>query len=101
MTCLRSARTRPPHLTVCRRSQAEDPGHEELDESMPEPDVAPRGVAVPETPSDKDREAHELTPLSPRSCGAACAFEPKELTKVISAGQQVNVQRPNEWITCW
>ena len=38
--------------------EAEDPGHEELDES---PDVAPSGVAVPETPSDKDREAHELT----------------------------------------
>ena len=36
--------------------EAEDPGHEELDESMPEPDVVPRGVAVPETPSDKDRE---------------------------------------------
>ena len=56
--------------------EAEDPGHEELDESMPEPDVVPRGVAVPETPSDKDREAHELTHL-PRSRGAACVFEPK------------------------
>ena len=66
--------------------EAEDPGHEELDESMPEPDVAPRGVAVPETPSEKYREAHELT--HPRSRGAACAFEPKELTKSISAGQQ-------------
>ena len=27
--------------------EAEDPGPEELDESMPEPDVAPRGVTVP------------------------------------------------------
>ena len=44
--------------------EAEDPGHEELDESMPEPDAVPRGVAVTETPSDKDREAHELTHLS-------------------------------------
>ena len=43
--------------------EAEDPGHEGLDESMPEPDVVPRGVAIPETPSDKDREAHELTHL--------------------------------------
>ena len=33
--------------------EAEDPGHEELDESMPEPDAVPRGVAVPETPSDE------------------------------------------------
>ena len=30
--------------------EAEDPAHEELDKSMPEPDVAPRGVVVPETP---------------------------------------------------
>ena len=43
--------------------EAEDPGHEELDESMSQPDVVPRGVAVPETPPDKDREAHELTHL--------------------------------------
>ena len=28
--------------------EAEDPGYEELDESMPEPDVVPRGEAVPE-----------------------------------------------------
>ena len=60
--------------------EAEDPGHEELDESMPEPDVVPRGVAVPETPSDKDRDAH----ISPRSRGAACVFEAKELTNGIS-----------------
>ena len=26
--------------------EAEDPGHEEMDESMPEPDAVPRGVAV-------------------------------------------------------
>ena len=34
--------------------EAEDPEHEELDESIPEPDVVPRGVAVPQTPSDKE-----------------------------------------------
>ena len=51
----------PVELTVV---EAEDPGHEELDESMPKPDAVPRGVAVPETPSDKDREAHELTHLT-------------------------------------
>ena len=43
--------------------EAEGPAHKELDESMPEPGVVPRGVAVPETPSDNDREAHELTHL--------------------------------------
>ena len=58
------------------------------------------GVAIPETPSDKDREAHEHTHICPRSRGAACVFEPKELTNGISEGQQVNVQRPKEWITC-
>ena len=65
---------------------------------MPECDVAPRGVAVPETPSKIVK--HTNSHLSPRSRGAACAFEPKELTKGISAGQQVNVQTPKEWITC-
>ena len=80
-------------------AEAEDPWHEELDESMPEPDAVPRGVAVPGTPSDKDREAHELTHL-PCSRGAACVFEPKGLTNGIPEGQQVNVQRPQEWITC-
>ena len=48
--------------------EAEDPGHEELDESMPEP----RGGAVPETPSDKDREAHELTHLSTQPWCSVC-----------------------------
>ena len=52
--------------------EAEDPGHEELDESMSEPDVVPRGVAVPETPSDKDREAHELTHLPTQPWCSAC-----------------------------
>ena len=52
--------------------EAEDPGHEDMDESMPEPDAVPR----------------------------ACVFEPKGLTNGISAGQQVNVQRSKEWITC-
>ena len=52
--------------------EAEDPGHEELDESMPEPDVTPKGVAVPETPSDKDREAHELTHLPTQPWCSVC-----------------------------
>ena len=52
--------------------EAEDPGHEELDESMPEPDVAPTGVPVPETPSEKDREAHELTHLSTQAWCSVC-----------------------------
>ena len=81
--------------------KAEGPGHEELDESMPGPDVAPRGVAVPETPSHKDREAHELTHLSTAAVVQRRVFEPKELTKGCSAAQHLNVQRPKEWITCW
>ena len=52
--------------------EAEDPAHEELDESMPEPDAVPRGVAVPETPSDKDREAHELTHLTTQPWCSVC-----------------------------
>ena len=67
---------------------------------MPEPDVAPRGAAVPETPSEKDREAHELTHLPTQAWCSVCVFEPMELTSGISAGQLVNVQRPKEWITC-
>ena len=39
---------------------------------MPEPDVVPRGVAVTETPSEKDREAHELTRLSTQPWGSVC-----------------------------
>ena len=65
--CLGSARTCHPNSNglICQNEveEAEDPGHEKLDESMPEPDVVPRGVVIPETPSDKDREAHELTHL--------------------------------------
>ena len=79
--------------------EAEDPGHEELGESMPEPDAVPRGVAVPETPSDKDREAHELTHLSTQPWCSVCV-RAKGLTNGISASQQVNVQRLKEWITC-
>ena len=52
--------------------EGEDPGHEELDESMPEPDAVPRGVTVPETPSDKDREAHELTHLTTQPWCSVC-----------------------------
>ena len=57
--------------------EAEDPGHEELDESIPASDVVPKGVAVPETPSDKDREAHELTHFSTQPWCSVCVFEPK------------------------
>ena len=52
--------------------EAEDPGLEELDESRPEPDVVPRGVAVPGTPSDKDCEAHELTHLPTQPGCSVC-----------------------------
>ena len=52
--------------------EAEDPGHEELHESMPELDVVPRGVAVPETPSHRDREAHELTHLTTQPWCGVC-----------------------------
>ena len=50
--------------------EAEDPGHDELDQSMPEPDTVPKGVAVPETPSDKDR--HELTHLPTQPWCSVC-----------------------------
>ena len=39
---------------------------------MPEPDVAPRGVAVLETPSAKDHEAHELTHLPTQPWCSVC-----------------------------
>ena len=39
---------------------------------MPEPDVVPKGVAVPETLSDKDREAHELTHVSTQPLCSVC-----------------------------
>ena len=42
--------------------EAEDPGHEELDESIPEPDVVPKG----------DREAHELTHLPMQPWCSVC-----------------------------
>ena len=47
------------------KMEAEDLGHEELDESMPELDVAPRGVAFPETPSQilQDAREKEVTKL--------------------------------------
>ena len=82
MTCLRSVRTchlnshslskKPVMICPNEVVEAEDPVHEELDESMPEPDVVPRGVAVPETPSDKDREAHELTHLPTQPWCSVC-----------------------------
>ena len=52
--------------------EAEDPGHEELDESMSAPDATPRRMAVPETPSAKDREGHELTHLPTQSWCSVC-----------------------------
>ena len=61
-------------VLICQNEvvEAEDPGHEELDESMPEADAVPRGMAVPETPSDKDREAHELTRLHTQPWCSVC-----------------------------
>ena len=50
--------------------EAEDPGHEELDESMPEPR---------HHQTDKDREAHELTHLPRQPWCTVCVFEPKVL----------------------
>ena len=74
--------------------EAEDPGHEELVESMPEPDAVPRGVAVPETPSDKDREAHELTHLSTQPwcsvCVRAKGVDERHLRR--PAGERAEVQ---------
>ena len=80
--------------------EAEDPGHEELDEPMPELGPVPeewRFLKQRQTKIVKHTNSH----ISPRCRGAACVFEPKRLTNGISAGQQVNVQRPKEWITCW
>ena len=64
--------TKPVLICPNEVVEAEDPGHEELGESMPELDVVPRGVAVPETPSDKDREAHELTHLPTQPWCSVC-----------------------------
>ena len=63
---------KPVLICLSEVVEAEDPGHEELDESMPKPDAVPKGVAVPETPSDKDREAHELTHLSTQPWCSVC-----------------------------
>ena len=52
--------------------EAEDAGHEELDESMPMPGVAPRGLAVPATPSAKEREEYELTHVLAQSWCGVC-----------------------------
>ena len=64
--------------------ETEDPGHEELDESIPEPDVVPKRVVVPETPSDKDREAHELTHLPMKPWCSVCVRAKKNLRKPTS-----------------
>ena len=82
-------------LLICLNEvvEAEDPGHEELDESMPEPDAVPeewRFLKHRQTKILKHTNSH----ISPRRRGAACVFEPEGLTNGISAGQQVNVQRP-------
>ena len=67
--------------------EAEDPGHEELDESMLEPDVV----------SDKDREAHELTNLPTQPwcsvCVRAKGIDERHLRR--PAGDR------EEWVTCW
>ena len=52
--------------------KAEDPGYEELDESMSVPEEAPRGMAVPETPSAKEREGHELTHVPSQPWCSVC-----------------------------
>ena len=75
---------------------AEDPRHQKLNESMPE-------TAVPETPSDKDGEAHELTHLSTQPWCSVCVcvcVRAKGVDELHLRGQQVNVQRPKEWIIC-
>ena len=74
--------------------EAEDPGHAELDESMPEPDAAPRGVAVPETPSAKDREAHEQThlPMQPWCSVCVQAHGVDELHLPRPAGERAEAQ---------
>ena len=60
-------------VLICLNEVVEaDRGHEELGESMPEPDAVPKGVAVPETPSDKDREVHELTHLPTQPWSSVC-----------------------------
>ena len=75
--------------------EAEDPGHKELDESMPEPDAVPRGVAVPGTPSEKDREAHELAHLPTQPwcsvCVRAKGVDERHLRR--PAGERAKVQR--------
>ena len=52
--------------------ESEYPEHEMLEESVPAPDVARRAMAVPETPSIKDREGHELTHLPTQAWCSVC-----------------------------
>ena len=52
--------------------EAEDPGYEELDESMTVPEETPRGMAVPERPSAKEREGHELTHVPSQPWCSVC-----------------------------
>ena len=71
MTCSKSVRHVPSRprsvlekpVLICPNEvdEAEDPGYEELDESMTVPEEASRGMAFPETPSAKEREEHEHT----------------------------------------
>ena len=76
--------------------EAEDPGHEELDESMPEPDAVPRGVSVPETPSDKDRAAHELTHLPTQPWCSVCVRAKGVVERHLRrpAGERAEALRP-------
>ena len=74
--------------------EAEDPGHEELGESMPEPDAVPRGVAVPETPSDKivkHKNSH-IFPTQPwcSVCVRAKGVDERHLRR--SAGERAEAQ---------
>ena len=57
----RSLLEKPVLICPNEVDEAEDSGYQELDESMTVLEETPRGMAVPETPSAKEREGHELT----------------------------------------
>ena len=51
----RSLLEKPVLICPNEVDEAEDPGYEELDESMTVPEQTPRGLAVPETPHRQPR----------------------------------------------
>ena len=77
----RSVLKKPVLMCPSEGDEMENPGYEELDESMTVPE-APRGMAVPETTSAKEREGPELTHVpsqpwcsgatSSQTCGRTC-----------------------------